>query len=121
MAYFHHMAYSSLGIALDSMEVPLSVLFSGTTTITLLNAALDAERALHTQLKQQNTKLQATVEGLEQCILFNSSVINRYVHHSTKNSFILTNHELQTPIKNTVASSYTSTVILFYLSIMTCS
>ena len=49
MACVDHLVYPSLGIALDDMDVPLRVLFSGTTTMTLLNSALDAERTLHTQ------------------------------------------------------------------------
>jgi len=65
------------------MDVPLRVLFSGTTTMTLLNSALDVERTLQTQFKCQNTELQANIEGLERSILFNHSVILRY-NHSTK-------------------------------------
>jgi len=80
VACCHHLVYSSLGIALDNMDVPLSVLFSGTTTMTLLNSALDAERTLHRQLKQQTAELEGGVEELERCILFNNSVILRYVH-----------------------------------------
>lgn len=80
MACVHHLVYSSLGIALDDMDVPLRVLFSGTTTMTLLNSALEAERTLHTQLKCQNTELQANNEGLERSILFNHSMILRYIH-----------------------------------------
>ena len=57
VAYCHHLVYSSLGISLDNMDVPLSMLFSGTTTMTLLNSSLDTERTLHCQLKQQTAEV----------------------------------------------------------------
>lgn len=90
MACVHHLVYSSLVIALDNMDVPLRVLFSGTTTMTLLNSALDAKRALHAQLIQQNVELKNKVEGLEGTILFNHSVILKYVHGIKQSSLILT-------------------------------
>lgn len=109
----HHLVSSSLGIALDSMDVPLRVLFSGTTTMTLLDSALHAERALHSQLKQKNAELSGEIEEWEQSILFNSAVIVRYFMALNKSTLILTIS--QTPITNTFASSFTSTVMFFLI------
>lgn len=70
--------------------------------MTLLNSTLDAERALHTQIKQQNTELQAKNEDLERNILFNHFVILRYVYGTEKklpNSNKLMNCRLQSKIK----------------------
>jgi|ERR1700733_7606841 cell division protein FtsB len=83
LACVYHSFYLYIGvhcsIALDNLDVPLRVLFEGTTTMVSLFAALATEQAKYKQLKEDNDTLQAKNNSLEETILFHNSIVLRYV------------------------------------------